>query len=97
LGVEDYQSYLHWLEEALHNHDCKLHAYVLMTNHVHLLLTPKKADLVPRFIMSIGRRYVQYINRTYGRTGTLCGIKGVSDDYSAITCRNAPSPTRPTR
>jgi putative transposase len=71
LGVEDYQSYLHWLEEALHNHDCKLHAYVLMTNHVHLLLTPKKADLVPRFVMSIGRRYVQYINRTYGRTGTL--------------------------
>ncbi|MCE2989753.1 MAG: hypothetical protein LW838_06355, partial [Nitrosomonadaceae bacterium] len=33
--------------------------------------TPKKADLVPRFVMSIGRRYVQYINRTYGRTGTL--------------------------
>ena len=71
LGIEDYQSYLVWLEEALQNHDCKLHAYVLMTNHVHLLLTPKKADLVPRLIMSIGRRYVQYINRTYHRTGTL--------------------------
>jgi hypothetical protein len=37
-------------------------AYVLMTNHVHLLLTPKKAALVPRLIMSIGRRYVQYFN-----------------------------------
>ena len=43
LGVEDYQSYLHWLAKALNNHDCKLHAYVLMNKHVHLLLTPKKA------------------------------------------------------
>ena len=42
-----------------------------MTHHVHLLLTPKKADLVPRLVMSIGRRYVQYFNRTYHRTGTL--------------------------
>ncbi|MBL8512343.1 MAG: transposase [Betaproteobacteria bacterium] len=71
LGVEDYQSYLHWLGEALASHDCQLHAYVLMTNHVHLLLTPQKAALIPQLIMSIGRRYVQYINRTYRRTGTL--------------------------
>ena len=42
-----------------------------MTNHVHLLLTPKKAEAVPRLIMSLGRRYVQYFNRTRGRTGTL--------------------------
>ena len=42
-----------------------------MTNHIHLLLTLKKADRVPRLVMSIGRRYVQYINRTYHRTGTL--------------------------
>ena len=55
----------------LQNHDCKLHAYVLMTNHVHLLLTPTKADLIPRLVMSIGRRYVQYINRTHHRTCTI--------------------------
>lgn len=68
---EDYFSYLHWLGEALAENNCSLHAYVLMTNHVHLLLTPKKAESVPKLIISIGRRYVQYINRTYKRTGTL--------------------------
>ena len=68
---QDYQSYLHWLDEALVETQCSLHAYVLMTNHVHLLLTPKKAENVPKLIMSLGRRYVQYINRTCKRTGTL--------------------------
>jgi len=42
-----------------------------MTNHVHLLLTPPEADAVPRLMISLGRRYVQYINKTYRRTGTL--------------------------
>ncbi len=42
------------------------------TNHVHLLLTPKKASaLLPKLIISLGRRYVQYVNRSYRRTGTL--------------------------
>ena len=68
---EDYSSYLHWLGEALRESGCALHAYVLMTNHVHLLLTPKKAEAVPNLIISLGRRYVQYINRSYRRTGTL--------------------------
>ena len=68
---EDYTGYLHWLGEALSDNECQLHAYALMTNHVHLLLTPKKAEAVPRLIMSLGRRYVQHINRTYKRTGTL--------------------------
>jgi putative transposase len=70
-GEEDYFSYLHWLGEALVTHDCQLHAYALMTNHVHLLVTPKKAESIPKLIMSLGRRYVQYINRTYKLTGTL--------------------------
>jgi putative transposase len=68
---EDYSSYLRWLDEALRESECALHAYVLMTNHVHLLLTPQKANAVPKLIISLGRRYVQYINRTYRRTGTL--------------------------
>jgi putative transposase len=68
---EDYSSYLHWLSQALGESECSLHAYVLMTNHVHLLLTPKKAEAVPKLIISLGRRYVQYINRSYRRTGTL--------------------------
>ena len=70
-GEDDYLSYLHWLGEALIDAECALHAYVLMTNHVHLLVTPKRAAAVPKLIISLGRRYVQYINRTYRRTGTL--------------------------
>lgn len=68
---DDYSHYLHWLGEALTESGCALHAYALMTNHVHLLLTPQKAEAVPKLIISIGRRYVQYINRRYRRTGTL--------------------------
>ena len=68
---EDYHAYLHWLGEALRKEQCALHAYALMTNHVHLLLTPNRAASVPRLIIALGRRYVQYINKTYRRTGTL--------------------------
>ena len=42
-----------------------------MTNHIHLLVTPNRADAIPRLIMALARRYVQYINTTYRRTGTL--------------------------
>ena len=49
----------------------RLHAYVLMTNHVHLLLTPNAADDILRLIIALGRRFVRYINKTYRRTGTL--------------------------
>jgi putative transposase len=68
---EDYQAYLHWLDEALRSEHCDLHAYVLMTNHVHLLLRPRRAESVPRLMIELGRRYVQYVNMTYRRTGTL--------------------------
>lgn len=67
----DYQAYREWLGEALKGTGCRLHAYVLMTNHVHLLLTPPEPDAVSRLVISLGRRYVQYINKTYRRTGTL--------------------------
>jgi putative transposase len=68
---DDYGRYLNWLQEALAAHECALHAYALMTNHVHLLLTPERAEAVPRLIISLGRHYVQYVNRRYRRTGTL--------------------------
>lgn len=68
---EDYLTYLFWLGEALVEYDCALHAYVLMTNHVHLLLTPTMAEGIPNLIIYLGRRYVQYVNRSYRRTGTL--------------------------
>ena len=68
---QDRFAYLGWLQEALARERCRLHAYVLMTNHVHLLLTPEDADRVPQVLISVGRRYVQYVNHNYGRTGTL--------------------------
>jgi len=68
---QDRLAYLGWLGEALQRERCRLHAYVLMTNHVHLLLTPEQADRVPQVLVSVGRRFVQYINHRYGRTGTL--------------------------
>ena len=71
LNEQDCLAYLGWLDEALQQTGCQLHAYVLMTNHVHLLLTPAKADAIPKLLISLGRRYVQYFNRTYKRTGTL--------------------------
>ena len=83
---EDYESYLYWLGEALRETGCVLHAYVLMTNHVHLLLTPKKAVAVPKLVMSLGRRYVQYINRQYWRTGTLWDSRYKSSNVQAETC-----------
>lgn len=80
---DDYASYLLWLGKALREADCSLHAYVLMTNHVHLLLTPNTAAVVPQLLMSLGRRYVQYVNRTYRRTGTLWDSRYKSSSVQA--------------
>ena len=68
---EDYHCYLHWLEEAARACGCAIHAYVLMTNHVHLLLTPTETGAPSRLMQSLGRRYVQYANRFYRRSGSL--------------------------
>ena len=48
-----------------------IHAYVLMTNHVHLLVTPQHAQSITHMMQDLGRKYVRYINHTYKRTGTL--------------------------
>ena len=68
---EDYLFYLEWLTEDSQSAGCSIHAYVLMTNHVHLLLTPQKIDSAGNLMKRLGQRYVQYINRTYKRSGTL--------------------------
>jgi putative transposase len=67
---QDRLAYLGWLREALKREHCRLHAYVLMTNHVHRLLTPEQAARVPKVLIAVGRRYVHYINHAYGRRGT---------------------------
>jgi putative transposase len=68
---QDYRVYLECLAEACRTHRTALHAYVLMTNHVHLLMTPGTTNGLAKVIQSVGRRYVRYINDTYRRTGTL--------------------------
>src|SRR5258706_15709251 len=67
----DYLQYLDWLTTAMQKANCQLHAYALVTNHVHLLITPLDAAMLPRMIISVGSRYVRYYNRTYNRSGTL--------------------------
>ncbi|NOQ88295.1 MAG: transposase [Gammaproteobacteria bacterium] len=68
---QDYQFYLECLYDAAKKYHVKIHAYVLMTNHVHLLMTPQLKESISLVMQSIGRRYVQYINKEYRRTGTL--------------------------
>jgi len=68
---EDYRLYLELLNDACRIHACTLHAYVLMTNHVHLLITPSTTDGVSRVMCDLGRDFVRTINRNYHRTGTL--------------------------
>jgi len=68
---EDTRRYRSILAEAAGACGCAIHAYVLMTNHVHLLVTPCRATSLPRMMQSLGRRYVREINDTYKRTGTL--------------------------
>jgi putative transposase len=67
----DYLLYLLHLRELARKHGCELHAYCLMTNHVHLLLTPSTTQACPSLMRDLGQRYVQYFNRRYARTGTL--------------------------
>ncbi|MDK9705244.1 MAG: transposase [Sulfuritalea sp.] len=68
---EDYHCYLHWLQKSAADWNCAVHAYVLMTNHVHLLITAERPDGPARLMQSLGRRYVQYVNRAYQRSGSL--------------------------
>ena len=70
-SVADYQFYLEKLQLACDKHNCKIHAYVLMTNHVHLLITSQEEDGIGKVMQMLGRYYVQYYNYTYQRTGTL--------------------------
>jgi putative transposase len=69
--ADDYVHYRDWLAQAATEYGCAIHAYVLMTNHVHLLVTPRAVGSLPRVMQSLGRRYVRHINNSYRRTGTL--------------------------
>jgi putative transposase len=78
------------LVEASRRYGLDVHAYVLMTNHAHLLATPRQVGALCRTIQALGRNYVRYFNHRYGRTGTL--FEGrfrsspVATDHHLVAC-----------
>jgi len=68
---EDFQFLYRCLREAVTRHGVSVHAWVFMHNHLHLLVTPADEQALPRAMQSVGRRYAQYFNRTYHRSGSL--------------------------
>lgn len=69
--LADYRLLLNLLEENAKKFDVAVHAYVLMSNHFHLLATPQTADGLPKMMQAVGRSYVRYFNDTQMRSGTL--------------------------
>jgi len=70
-GDVDRRFYLKCLAQGAAHYGCAIHAYVLMTNHVHLLVSPARSGAVGRMLQHVGRRYVRVINTLHGRTGSL--------------------------
>ena len=67
----DAKKYLGWLQEAAAKHGLAVHAYVLMTNHVHLLVSPETFHALPRALRDVNWRYSRHINGTQTRTGSV--------------------------
>jgi len=70
-GEVDFAAYTQWLTEASKHYRVEVHAWVFMTNHVHLLATPLQEGAVSAMMQYMGRRYVRYFNSVYQRSGTL--------------------------
>jgi putative transposase len=90
LSPDDYALYLESLKKSAKRYDCAVHAYVLMTNHVHLLVTPGSKNALPLFFQAMGRYYVQEFNRLHDRVGALWQGRYktslVQDDLYLMTC-----------
>lgn len=87
---DNYQAYLHWLNQAAQRYHCSVHAYVLMTNHIHILASPAKQDSISLMMQHLGRHYVPYVNHNYGSSGTLWEGRykacAIHDDEYLLTC-----------
>jgi putative transposase len=70
-STADYEVLLEMLHEHSRKERVAVHAYVLMSNHFHLLATPETAEGIPQTMQAVGRRYVRYFNQRQSRTGTL--------------------------
>lgn len=68
---KDYLFYLEKMLQASQKYGCQIHSYILMTNHVHLLVTPNEENSISKMQQAVGRCYVQYFNYHYHRSGTL--------------------------
>ena len=86
----DYDAFLFTLRHVLDRYEVRLHAYVLMNNHFHLMVTPESVCALPRAMQAIGRRYVRFFNDRYDRTGGLWEgrhkIAFVYDERYWLTC-----------
>ncbi len=87
---DDYRFYLDCLEDAATRYGAKVHAYVLMTNHVHLLLTPQFEPTPSMLLQSVGRRYVRYII-TSTDVAEPCGRVGTNRRSSIPTVTFSPA------
>ncbi|WP_022939851.1 transposase [Psychromonas hadalis] len=67
----DFTTYTNWLKEYSVQFSVEIHAWVFMTNHVHLLCTPQQENGISNMMQALGRQYVRYFNNKYQRTGTL--------------------------
>jgi putative transposase len=90
---EDYHFDLECLQDAAKRNKLSIHTYahVLMANHVHLLASPKTENSISKTMQSVSRRYVQYFNDTYSRTGTCYGrgrykATAINSDQYLLTC-----------
>jgi putative transposase len=81
----DYHFFLDCLLDASQRYSCQIYAYVLMTNHIHLLVSPETETALASLMQSVGQRYVQYVNRRCQRTGTLWEGR-----YRAVLIDDAP-------
>ena len=89
-GERDYRTYLDYLAFFAERHGCAVHAYCLMTNHVHVFLTPAREDSCALLMKFLAQCYTQSINKKLGRSGSLwegrfrsCPV--TSDEY-ALAC-----------
>lgn len=71
VAKEDYEAYGDWLWEYSQKYKVDVHAWVMMTNHVHLLCSPRQGDAISSMMQALGRQYVRYFNHAYRRSGTL--------------------------
>ncbi len=87
---DDYFAYLRWLQEGAKRYGVAIHAYVLKTNHIHILASPQVKAGITRMMQYVGRHYVPYINHTYGTSGSLWEGRYkaslINDDEYLLTC-----------